>query len=121
MHTFFARAEETKAHWIVPAPEASSVEKSAYAGVQTPIYNRLCVMRQRDLDVQRTMLPFADLDALGITCNISRAISGEAHRVRAPLPRHQPQEASLVSQPEVFSSRREYVSVDLRAPSRAKG
>ncbi|KAF1846901.1 kinetochore protein Mis13 [Cucurbitaria berberidis CBS 394.84] len=53
-------AEKERKKQITPAPEAQSDAKGTFKGVQTPTQNELQVVKTRDPNAQRIMLPFAD-------------------------------------------------------------
>ncbi|KAH6875769.1 kinetochore protein Mis13 [Alternaria rosae] len=55
-----APVEKERRKQTTPAPEAQPEPKSAYAGVQTPTHNKIQVVKKRDPNAQKIMLPFAD-------------------------------------------------------------
>ena len=55
-----APVEKERKKQTTPAPEAQPEPKSAYAGVQTPTHNKIQVVKRRDPNAQKIMLPFAD-------------------------------------------------------------
>ncbi|KAF1944025.1 hypothetical protein EJ02DRAFT_501795 [Clathrospora elynae] len=55
-----APLEKERKRQITPVPEAQQEPRSAYAAVQTPTQHKIHVVKERDPNAQRIMLPFAD-------------------------------------------------------------